>query len=70
MPQGFSLNPDSLPEQGTPDSEDVAEMRALLGSLMYLQVWMRPEISYAVNYLASYTHRACPSTILAAKRVL
>eukprot|EP00961_Rhodomonas_salina_P085293 1145324-Rhodomonas_salina.1 len=37
---------------------------------MYLQVWTRPEISYAVNYLACYTHLACPSTIQAAKRVL
>eukprot|EP00961_Rhodomonas_salina_P001502 20572-Rhodomonas_salina.1 len=45
-------------------------MRSLLGSLMYLQVWTRPEISYSVNYLARYTHRANKTTIAAARRVL
>jgi hypothetical protein len=68
MAAGFKIDPDSLPEHGT--SEDVEEMRAIIGCLMYLQVWTRPEIAYAVNYLARFTLRADKVTLKAARRVL
>eukprot|EP00961_Rhodomonas_salina_P151306 2036860-Rhodomonas_salina.2 len=68
MQQKFSIDPDNLPAEGS--AEDVELMRQILGSLMYLQVWTRPEISYAVNYLARYTLRADKSTITAARRIL
>eukprot|EP00961_Rhodomonas_salina_P266007 3595427-Rhodomonas_salina.1 len=68
MAQGFSINPEDLPEKGDP--RDVEEMRSILGSLMYIQVWSRPEIAFAVNYLARYTQRADKTTIAAARRIL
>eukprot|EP00961_Rhodomonas_salina_P161362 2172611-Rhodomonas_salina.1 len=45
-------------------------MRSILCSLQYLQLWLRPEISYSVNYLARYTLCADKTTIAAARRVL
>eukprot|EP00961_Rhodomonas_salina_P268726 3631492-Rhodomonas_salina.2 len=45
-------------------------MRSILGSLQYLQLWSRPEISFSVNYLARYTLRADKTTITAARRIL
>eukprot|EP00961_Rhodomonas_salina_P048330 648790-Rhodomonas_salina.1 len=68
MPQKFEVDTDSLPERGT--DEDIEEMRSILGSLQYLQLWSRPEISFSVNYLACYTLRADKTTITAARRVL
>eukprot|EP00961_Rhodomonas_salina_P053998 725096-Rhodomonas_salina.1 len=68
MAQGFSINPKDLPEKGDP--RDVEEMRSILGSLMYIQVWSRPEIAFAVNYLARYTQLADKTTIAAARRIL
>eukprot|EP00961_Rhodomonas_salina_P288361 3896625-Rhodomonas_salina.1 len=68
MPQKFEIDADKLPERGT--DQDIEEMLSILGSLQYLQLWTRPEISFSVNYLARYTLRADKSTIAAARRIL
>eukprot|EP00961_Rhodomonas_salina_P159557 2148696-Rhodomonas_salina.1 len=68
MPQKFEIDADKLPERGT--DQDIEEMRSILGSLQYLQLWTRPEISFSVNYLAQYTLRTDKSTIAAARWIL
>eukprot|EP00961_Rhodomonas_salina_P130480 1756614-Rhodomonas_salina.2 len=45
-------------------------MRSIIGSCMYMMVWSRLEISFAVNYLSRYTLHANRTTIAAARRVL
>ena len=49
---------------------DPAEYQAIVGSLMYVALAMRPDISFAVSALSRYN--SCPRTthLTAAKRVL
>ena len=46
------------------------ELPSLIGSLHYIAQWSRPDISYAVNYLARHQRRPTEHTIATAKRVL
>jgi len=56
MKHRFEINIADLPEN--PDPKHVAEMRAKIGSLIFLNIWTRPDIAFAVNYLARFTLRA------------
>mmetsp|Transcript_18521 Transcript_18521/g.37617 ORF Transcript_18521/g.37617 Transcript_18521/m.37617 type:complete len:1118 (-) Transcript_18521:723-4076(-) len=67
MKHGFQIDIDSLPAE--PDPKHVAEFRAKIGSLIFLYVWTRPDIAFAVNYLARFTLRANRECIAAADHV-
>jgi len=45
--------------EGEPDAVLQSYFRALIGSLIYLVTWTRPDIAFAVNYLARFM--ACPT---------
>lgn len=51
-------------------SDDVYKYRELLGSLMYLAVCTRPDISFACSQLSQYNHGFGKEHWLAAKRIL
>mmetsp|Transcript_46824 Transcript_46824/g.95765 ORF Transcript_46824/g.95765 Transcript_46824/m.95765 type:complete len:1109 (-) Transcript_46824:511-3837(-) len=67
MEPKFSVHPNELPK--TPDPKQLEEYRSKVGSLIYLSVWTRPDIAFAVNYLARFM--TCPNDklIKAADRV-
>ena len=46
------------------------EYRAKVGSLQYLSIWTRPDLSYAVSILSRYLHAPGPKHLLAANRAL
>eukprot|EP00961_Rhodomonas_salina_P071398 958917-Rhodomonas_salina.1 len=52
-----------------PDPEMTTLFRSMVGSLMYLSVWTRPDVSYAVNVLARHLNFASPKLIGAARRI-
>ena len=54
----------------TNDTEEKIPYRELIGSLIYLAVCSRPDISYAVSYLSQYNSCYDSSHWTAAKRVL
>jgi hypothetical protein len=59
----------------TPEEQaEMAELKALymaiIGSLMYLAVWTRPDIAYPVGVLARFNSNPGPPHLVAAKRVL
>eukprot|EP00961_Rhodomonas_salina_P296844 3936705-Rhodomonas_salina.2 len=67
MEQNFKLTETDL---GTnPNPEMTTLFRSMVGSLMYLSVWTRPDISYAVNVLARHLNYASPKLIRAARRI-
>jgi hypothetical protein len=40
---------------GQATASDIKHYQSLIGSLLYLQIGMRPDISFAVSRLAQYT---------------
>ena len=51
-PIATNLNID--PSEGEPDPALLSYYRALIGSLIYPVMWTRPDIAFAVNYLARF----------------
>ncbi len=47
-----------------------SEYRALVGSLMYLYQWTRPDLGFAVAFLSRYLHKPGEKHLQAAKHVL
>ena len=47
-----------------------AEYRAKVGSLQYLCIWTRPDLSYAVSLLSRFLHAPGPKHLLAVDRAL
>jgi hypothetical protein len=45
---------------GQASTSDIKHYQSLIGSLMYLQIGMRPDISFAVAHLAQYTANPSP----------
>ena len=68
MEVGVRLTSDDVP--ATPDRATVREYQQVVGSLMYLVSWTRPECAYAVSQLARFMSNPGPSHVAAAKRVL
>jgi hypothetical protein len=63
MEQGFKVTEADL--NSHPDPEDVTLYRSMIGTLMYLSVWTRPDNSYAVNHMS----KVSPKLIKAAKHI-
>lgn len=60
---------DDPDKQGEQDTRVSASYAALIGSLMYLAISTRPDISFAVNKLAQFTNDPKPKHWTAVKRV-
>jgi len=56
-------------QPSTPDKETVRLYQQMVGSLMYLACFTRPDISYAVNQCAKYMSNPGPTHVTAAKRI-
>jgi hypothetical protein len=57
----------------SPDEVDPklqSEYRAIVGSLMYLYQWTRPDLGFAVTFLSRYLHKPGEKHLQAAKHVL
>lgn len=52
-----------------PPKELIDEYRAKIGCLIWLQVWTRPDISYATNILARFTMKCTPKLMAAVNKV-
>ena len=62
-----------LPVMDSPDEVDPvlkSEYRAIVGSLMYLYQWTRPDLGFAVMFLSRYLHIPGEKYFQAAKHVL
>mmetsp|Transcript_30285 Transcript_30285/g.62397 ORF Transcript_30285/g.62397 Transcript_30285/m.62397 type:complete len:629 (+) Transcript_30285:1137-3023(+) len=57
-------------QPGVPNKEAVKAYQQMVGSLMYLACFTRPDIAYAVNQCAKYMSNPGPSHVAAAKRIL
>ena len=67
MEDNFKLATDDLCPN--PTNADTHMMHSMIGTLMYLSIWTRPEISFAVNFLARHMSKASPGLIKAAQHV-
>eukprot|EP00961_Rhodomonas_salina_P214077 2890941-Rhodomonas_salina.1 len=54
----------------TPDKTVVRDYQRLIGGLMYLSCFTRPDISHAVNQCSKFMSNPRPSHVIAAKRIL
>ncbi len=54
----------------SPDSELRSEYRGIVGSLMYLYQWTRPDLGFAVTFLSRNLHKPGDKHPQAAKHVL
>jgi hypothetical protein len=61
---------DLAEDRGAKQLEDITDYQAVVGSLMYAALTVRPDISYAVAALSRYNSRPFTSHITATKRVL
>ena len=53
-----------------PDPKKTTEYREVVGSLQYLSVWTRPDITFSVSELSRFMHSPGDTHMTAAKRVL
>src|SRR5271168_5143750 len=59
----------SLENEETPNNKISDSYATLIGSLMYLSLATRPDITYAVNRLAQFTNNPLPKHWTAIKRI-
>jgi hypothetical protein len=55
---------------GEATASDIKHYQSLIGSLLYLQIGMQPDISFAVSRLAQYAANPSPQNLQLAKYVL
>ena len=58
------------PLEGQSDKKLVREYQQLVGALLYLSAWTRPEISFVVNQCAKFMSNPGPTHMVAAKCIL
>ena len=68
LPLNLDLSLKDSPE--VVDTELQGEYRAIIGSLMYLYQWTRPDLGFAVTFLSRYLHRPGVKHMMAAKHTL
>ena len=56
-------------EPGT-EIEQITDYQSLIGSLMYVVIGTRPDLTYAVTYLSYYSSRLCTEHLQAAYHIL
>jgi hypothetical protein len=68
MAEGFSVGESDVPAKV--DEELQTKYRKLLGSLLFLAMWTRPDIAHAVSLLSRFAARPSDKTWTALKRIL
>ncbi len=68
LPRDCNLSLMDSPEEVDPRVQ--SEYRAIVGSLMYLYQWTRPDLGFAVAFLSRYLHKPGEKHLQAAKHVL
>jgi hypothetical protein len=68
LPRDMNLSLMDCPDEVDPKLQ--REYRAIVGSLMYLYQWTRPDLGFAVTFLSRYLHKPGEKHFLAAKHVL
>ena len=68
LPHDIDLSLKDCPDVVDPELQKL--YRAIVGSLMYLYVWTRPDIGFAVTFLSRYLHKPGEKHMQAAKHVL
>ena len=68
LPRDLNLNLIDSPEEVDPKLQSM--YRAIVGSLMYLYHWTRPDLGFAVTSLSRCLHRPGEKHLPAAKHVL
>jgi len=68
LPRDLNLSLMDSPEEVDPKLQSM--YRAIVGSLMYLYQWTRPDLGFAVTFLSRYLHKPGEKHLLAAKHVL
>eukprot|EP00961_Rhodomonas_salina_P184535 2491525-Rhodomonas_salina.1 len=68
MEEKFNITPQELPT--TKNLELETEYHKLLGSILFVSCWSRPDVSFAINHLARFATCPTDKTWKALKRVL
>ncbi len=68
LPRDLNLSLMDSPDEVDPILQ--SEYRAIVGSLMYLYQWTRPDLGFPVTFLSRYLHRPGEKHLQAAKHVL
>ena len=75
-PAATAMSPNSrmlhadCPKLGAGDKKLTREYQQLVGALLYLSVWTRPDIAFTVNQAAKFMSNPGPNHMVAAKRIL
>ena len=68
LPSDINLSLLDYPDEVDPKLQ--REYRAIVGSLMYLYQWTRPDLGFAVTFLSRYLHKPGGKHLQAAKYAL
>ncbi len=68
LPLNLDLSLKDSPDEVDPDLQ--SEYRAIVGSLMYLYQWTRPDLGFAVTFLSRYLHKPGIKHLQVAKHTL
>ena len=68
LPRDMNISLLDSPDEVDPKLQ--SEYRAIVGSLMYLYQWTRPDLGFAVTFLSRYLHKPGEKHLQAAKHVL
>ena len=58
------------PKLGAGDKKQIREYQQLVGALLYLSAWRRPDIALAVNQATKFMSNPGPNHMVAAKQIL
>ena len=58
------------PAKGKEDKKIIKEYQQLVGALLYVSAWTRPEITFVINQCAKFMSNPGPTHLVAAKRIL
>jgi hypothetical protein len=68
LPRDLNLSLIDSPDEVNPELQ--SEYRGIVGPLMYLYQWTRPDLGFAVTFLSRYLHKPGKKHLPAAKHVL